>query len=77
MSKLKKKIRKFLMWLLIPSNTEYCYDDELCPFYSKICGLEGSAHCSYVEDEIDDFDRNVLLDDQCKICGEKLWNGKE
>lgn len=72
---MKKKFRKFLMWLLIPKGV-YCYGEELCPFFSKICGLEGSANCSYV-DEISDLDRNILLDDQCKICGEKIWVGKE
>lgn len=65
------KFKRFLMWLLIPNKTNYCYDGNgLCPFFSKICGLENSANCSYVE-EIDDFDRAILLDDQCKICGEK------
>lgn len=76
MIELRKNFRKFLMWLLIPKGC-YCYDDiGLCPFFSKICGLEGSANCSYV-DEISDFNRGILLDDQCKICGEKLWNDKE
>ena len=66
-------IRRFLMWLLIPRNTPYCHDATgvLCPFFSKICGLEDSAHCSYIEEDITPFERDILLDDQCKICGKE------
>lgn len=63
-------LRKLAMMFLIPEGL-YCYDKYgLCVFYSKICGLEGSANCGY-EENISEFDREILLEDQCKICGVK------
>ena len=51
----------------IPKDTFYCYDGcrclgVVCPFldHSRICGMN---YCHYIQD----FD--VLLDDQCKMCG--------
>lgn len=70
-----RMIKRFLMWLLIPRGL-YCHDEkETCPFYSKICGIEDSANCRYIKYELNIIDV-ILLEDQCKICGQKLWDGK-